>query len=131
MLDFLFIILIFLEIAFLYFAIIKMTQLNQKIIKLNEVLLEKGKLICDMHKKIQKVIKKINFFVSIVTNEKIWRAKRIISTAISIIEIVIIFRSFSLKKGVKSNLKNVKKLLFTGLSRELIKKIFNSLALIC
>ena len=131
MLDFLFIILIFLEIAFLYFAIIKMTQLNQRIIKLNEDLLEKGKLICDMHKKIQKIIKKINFFVSIVTNEKLWRAKRIISTVISIIEIVIIFRSFSLKKGVKSNLKNVKKLLLTGLSRELIKKIFNGLALVC
>ena len=131
MLDFLFIILIFLEIALLYFAIIKITELNKKIIKYNEILLEKGKIINDMHKKIQKIIKKINFFVSILTNEKLWRTKRIISSLIGIIELVIIFRSFNIKKGVKFNLKNIKKLLFTGLSRQVIKKLFNNLALVC
>ena len=131
MLNIVFIILIFLEIAFLYFAIVKITELNNKIIKLNEVVIQKGKLIIDMHKKMQNIIKKINFFVSIITNEKLWRIKRIISSLIGIIELIIVLRSFKLEKGVKFNLKNIKKLLFTGLSKQLIKKVFNNLALVC
>jgi len=131
MLDFLFIILIFSEIALTYFAIIKILEFEKKITKLNEIVIEKGKLINAIHKQIQQIIKKVNFFVSILTNKRIWQIKKIITTAISIIEIIIVLKSFNMKKGVKSNLKNIKKLLFTRLSKQIAKKIFNTLALVC
>ena len=131
MLDFLFIILIFLEIAFLYFAIGKILKLNKKINELNKIIIEKGEIIKQMHKKIQKIIKKVNFFVSIVTNKKLWQIKRIISIIISTIEIIIILRSFNYEKGVKFNLKNLKKLLLTGLGKRVVKNLFNTVALVC
>ncbi len=131
MLDFLIIILIFFEIALCYFAITKIPELNRKIIKLNEIVIEKGKIIDDIHKKIQTITKRVNFFVSIITNKKLWRIKKIISSIISVVELLIILRSFNFKKGVKFNLKNVKKLLFTGLSKQVIKKLINYLSFAC
>lgn len=131
MLEFLFIILIFLEIALCYFAIGKILELEKKIIKLNEIVIEKGKFINDAHKKTQKIIKKINFFVSIVTNKKLWQIKKIISVTIDVIQLLIIFRSFNFEKGVKFNLNNVKKLLLTGLGRQVIKRLINYLSFAC
>ena len=129
MLDFVFIILIFLEIFGLYFAIIKILEFNKKIQELNESVIEYGKVIIEVHKKIQTTMHKINWFVSIVTNKKIWQIKRIISTLISVIELIIILKSFNFKKGMFFNIKNVKKLLFTAVGRQIIKKIINTFAL--
>jgi len=131
MLDLLFIILIFLEIFVLYFSVTKIMQFNKKLIQLNEIVVEKGKIINDMHKKIQDIIKKINFVVSVLTNKKLILAKRIISTTISIIELLIILKSFNFKKGAMANLKNIRKLLLTGLSRQLFKKIFSIVSFVC
>ena len=131
MLDLLFIILIFLEIALLYGAINWIIKLDKKIIELNEIVIAKGKIINDMYKKIQNIIKKINFVVSILTNKKLLLAKKIISTTISIVELFIILKSFNFNKGVRFNLKNLKKLLFTGLSKQLIKKIIQNMAFVC
>ena len=131
MLDFLYIILIFLEIAGLYFAIIKILEFDKKLQKYSETVIEKGKIIADTQLKIQNTARKINRVISFLKNENVWRAKRIITTAISVIEVIIILKSFKMKKGVKFNLKNLKKLLLTSLSREVIKKIFNGIALVC
>jgi len=131
MLEFLFIILIFLEIAFTYWAIIKMLEINKKIIEINTIVLENGKLFNDMHKKIQTILKRVNFFMSIVTNKRLWQIKRAVSITINVIQLLIILKSFSFKKGVKFNLKNLRKLLFTNLSAEVLKRLFNRLALIC
>ena len=108
MLNFLFIILIFLEIAFVYFAIIKINELNKKIIELNKIVVEKGEMISKLHIKTQKTIHKINSVISILTNQKLWQIKKVITSAISVVEIIIILQSFNFKKGVKFNLKNVK-----------------------
>ena len=131
MLDLIFIILIFLEIALLYLAIVKIIELDKKIQKLSAEMLEKGKIINEMHLKIQKTAHNINFFLSILTSKKLWQIKKIISTVLSVIELYIILKSFNFQKGVKFNLKNARKLLFTGLSRQIIKKLFNSIALAC
>lgn len=131
MLDFLFVILIFLEIGLLYFAIVKILEFDKKIKKLNEVVIENGKLIEKAHTSLKKTIKNINFVISIVTNKKLWQIKKIISAILSTIEFLIILRSFNFQKGVKFNLKNTRKLLLTGISRQIIKKIFNSIELVC
>ena len=131
MLDLLFIILILLEIIGTYYAIIKIIELNLKIQKWSEVVIEKGKIINEMHLKTRKIIKNINFFVKILTSKRLWEAKKIISTVISVIEFFIVMKSFKFKKGVKFNLKNAKKLLFTRLCKQIIKKIFNVTALAC
>lgn len=129
MLDLFFIILIFLEIAGLYFAILKIIEFDKKIQQLNETVVEYGKIINEMHLKIQKVIRKINWFVSILTNKKLWQIKKIISVTISVIEIVIILKSFNFEKGVRFNIKNTKKLLFAGLSKQIIKRFLDKFAI--
>lgn len=134
MLDFILIILIFLEIFGLYVAIQKLIEFDKKIMELAVVVEQKGKLINEMHLKIQKTIRKINKVITIIKNiknSKIWQIKRIVSTAVSIIELILILKSFNFEKGVRFNLKNFKKLLFTKLSKAVIKKFFNTMAVLC
>jgi len=129
--DFILIILIFLEIAGLYFAIFKIIELDKKIQDYSKIIAKKGKIINEIHLKIQKNIRNINKVVAFLKNEKLWKIKRAISASISIIELVIVLRSFNFRKGVKFNLKSFKKLLFTRLSKKIIKKIFSFIALSC
>lgn len=131
MLEFLLIILIFLEITGLYFAVGKIIKLNKKIQECNKKLLDLGEEIKKVHIQIQTTIRKINFFVSILTNKKFLTIRKIISLTISLIEFLIILKSFNFKKGVKFNLKNVKKLLIAKLTRKIAKKVFNSLTFLC
>ena len=131
MLEILFIILIFLEIALTYFICIKLTEFDKKIQDLNTVVIEKREIINEVSLKIRETIHKINVVTNILANEKIWRVKKAVSFIISTIEFFIILKTFNFKKGVKFNLKNAKKLLFTGLSRRIIIKIINSFAVAC
>ena len=134
MLNFVLIILIFLEIFGLYYAIQKLIEFDKKIRHLSEVVKEKGKIINEMHLKIQKTIHQVNTVISIlrrIKNSRIWKAKRIISTAISVIELILILNSFNFEKGIRFNLKNVKKLLFAKFSKVLIKKFFSTFAFTC
>ena len=131
MLDLFFIILIFLEILGLYFAILKIVELDKKIQQMNTTVIEYGKIINEMHTKIQKAIHKINWFVSILTNKKLWQIKKIITVFISIIEVVIVLKSFNFQRGFGIHIKNVKKLLYTGLSKQFIKRLLNGTILFC
>lgn len=131
MLDLFLIILIFLEILGLYFAILKITELNKKIIQLNEKMPEYGRIINEMHLKLQKTIRNINRFVAVLTNKKLWQIKKIITIIISVTEIIIILKSFNFRKGIGFNAKNIKKLLFAGLSKQIIKKLLNGSLLCC
>ncbi len=134
MLNFIFVILIFLEIFVLYFIIQKLIEFDNKIKKLADIVEQKGKIINEMHLKIQKIIRKINAVVSFlrkIQNSKIWKIMKVISIVISTIELILIIKSFNIKKGVKFNLKNIKKLLLARLSKVIIKKFFNTVVLAC
>lgn len=134
MLNFILIILIFLEIFGLYYAIQKLIEFDKKIREISDIVEQKAEVINEIHLKIQNTIHKINTviaFLKKIKNSRIWKIKRVISTLISVIELILILKSFNLKKGVRFNLKNVKKLMFTKLSKVVIKKIFSSMAFAC
>ena len=121
----LFIILIFLEIILTYFLIVKIIELDKKIQKWNAIVVEKGIIITRVHIEIQKLIHKVNTVVRILTSKKLKYIRKTLSITLSIIELIIILKSFKFRKGVKFNLRNVRKLLFTRISRQILKSMFN------
>ena len=131
MLDFLFILLIFLEIATVYFIIIKCVAAENQIKALNSRISSIGIVINDIHLKIQKNIHSINKVVSLFTSQKFFQIKKIIGIILSAIEVIIILKSFNFSKGVKFNIKNIKKLLFAGATKQIMKKIFQHIELLC
>ena len=134
MLNLIFIILIFLEIFVLYIVIQKLIEFDNKIKKLADVVEQKGKIINEMHLKIQKIIRKINTVVSFlrkIQSSRIWKIIKVISIVISTVELILIIKSFNVKKGVRFNLKNVRKLLLARLGKIVIKKFFNTVVMAC
>ena len=127
MLDFIFIILIFLEIAIVYYIILKVTTFEKKVIELNKRLIITGQEINKIHIELQQTVRKVNKVVRIFTNKKFIHAKKVITVVIDIIQIVMLLQSFNLSMGLRFNLKNIKKLFLTGAVRGLVAKIFQRL----
>lgn len=129
MLDFVFILLIILEVILSTIIVLKIIALEKYILLLNKKLTCASKMIFIVNNKIKKTIISLNKFVSIVTNKKFIQISRIIRITLNIIEIVILLRSLDLSKGLKSiNYKNIKKLVFAQIVRKMLRKAFNYLA---
>ena len=92
MLDFLFIILIFCEIALVTYLCNKILELREKIKKLNEVILERNESITRTFKKTHEIARKINLVSSFALDKRLVMAKKIISFAITIIKTLILLR---------------------------------------
>lgn len=129
MLDFVFILLIILEVILSTIIVLKVIALEKYILLLNKKLTCASKMIFIVNNKIKKTIISLNKFVSIVTNKKFIQISRIIRITLNVIEIVILLRSLDLSKGLKSiNYKNIKKLVFAQIVRKMLRKAFNYLA---
>ncbi len=129
MLDFVFILLIILEVILSTIIVLKIIALEKYILLLNKKLTCASKMIFIVNNKIKKTIISLNKFVSIVTNKKFIQISRIIRITLNVIEIVILLRSLDLSKGIKSiNYKNIKKLLLAQVIRKIIRKIITNMA---
>lgn len=123
MLDFVFILLIILEVILSTIIVIKIIALEKYIIALNEQIKVSSKVIFLINNKIKKTITTLNKFVSIITNKKFIQIRKIIRITLNIIEIIILLRSLDLTKGIKSiNYKNIKKVLLAQIVRRIIRK---------
>lgn len=127
MLNFVFILLIILEIFFTVFCVQKILICEKKVEELNEKVIAWGKIIIEFHQKLNSVIEKINKVVSIFTNKKFIQIKKIIQITIDIVQIIILFRSLDFSKGLKKafNFKNAKKILLAQITRELARKVLS------
>ncbi len=123
MLDFVFILLIILEVILSTIIVLQIIKLEKRIILLNEKLTISSEIIFIINNKIKKVIITLNRFVSIITNKRFIQIRKIIRITLNIIEIIILLRSLNLSKGIKSiNYKNIKKLFFAQILRRIIRK---------
>ncbi len=129
MLDFVFILLIILEVILSTIIVNKLIVLEKQVVALNNKLIASSKMILIINNKIKKTITTLNKFVSVITNKKFIQVQKIIRITINIIEIVVLLRSLNLSKGIKSiNYKNIKKLLLAQVIRKMIRKSINYLA---
>ena len=129
MLDFVFILLIFLEVILSTIIVNKLIVFEKQVVALNNKLIASSKMILIINNKIKKTITTLNKFVSVITNKKFIQVQKIIRITINIIEIVVLLRSLNLSKGIKSiNYKNIKKLLLAQVIRKMIRKSINYLA---
>lgn len=129
MLDFVFILLIILEVILSTIIVNKLIVLEKQVVALNNKLIASSKIILIINNKIKKTITTLNKFVSVITNKKFIQVQKIIRITINIIEIVVLLRSLNLSKGIKSiNYKNIKKLLLAQVIRKMIRKSINYLA---
>ena len=122
MIDFIFIVLIISEITLTYYLINKIITIKKEVEIINNQILVITPEINKIHLFFQKTLHKINFVVSIINNKKINQIKNLIFTCFSVIEFIIIMRGFSLKKPI--NLKFIKKLFFTNITKSIFKQIF-------
>lgn len=129
MLDFVFILLIILEVILSTIIVNKLIVFEKQVVALNNKLIASSKMILIINNKIKKTITTLNKFVSVITNKKFIQVQKIIRITINIIEIVVLLRSLNLSKGIKSiNYKNIKKLLLAQVIRKMIRKSINYLA---
>lgn len=129
MLDFVFILLIILEVILSTIIVNKLIVFEKQVVALNNKLIASSKIILIINNKIKKTITTLNKFVSVITNKKFIQVQKIIRITINIIEIVVLLRSLNLSKGIKSiNYKNIKKLLLAQVIRKMIRKSINYLA---
>lgn len=129
MLDFVFILLIILEVILSTIIVNKLIVFEKQVVTLNNKLIASSKMILIINNKIKKTITTLNKFVSVITNKKFIQVQKIIRITINIIEIVVLLRSLNLSKGIKSiNYKNIKKLLLAQVIRKMIRKSINYLA---
>ena len=129
MLDFVFILLIILEVILSTIIVNKLIVFEKQVVALNNKLIASSKMILIINNKIKKTITTLNKFVSVITNKKFIQVQKIIRITINIIEIVVLLRSLNLYKGIKSiNYKNIKKLLLAQVIRKMIRKSINYLA---
>ncbi len=129
MLDFVFILLIILEVILSTIIVNKLIVFEKQVVALNNKLIASTKMILIINNKIKKTITTLNKFVSVITNKKFIQVQKIIRITINIIEIVVLLRSLNLSKGIKSiNYKNIKKLLLAQVIRKMIRKSINYLA---
>lgn len=127
MLDFVFILLIFLEIILSAICVYQLIQLEKKVLVYNEKLTILSEKIIETNKSIRKIIKKINKVVSIFSNKKFIVAKDILKFTLNTIQIIILIRSLNISKGfIKSiNFKNIKKLFYAEIIRKILFKIID------
>lgn len=114
---------IFLEIILTTIAVLKIVQLEKKVIQYNKQLEIAGKIVTDVCVKIKETTKNINKIVRIITNKNTINTFKIIRSLINLVQIILLIRSLDLSKGLKSiKLKNIKKVVIIEFIRKLIRK---------
>lgn len=110
--------LIFLEITLSAFFILKLKEVEKKLIRLDRKIRFYSKIIILACRKIRSIAEKTNKFVQIITSKKMIRIQKIIKFTFSIIQIILLFKSLKISKNF--SLKDLKKLLYVEISKNLI-----------
>jgi len=127
MLNFVFILTIFLEIILTSIIVLKIIELEKKIVVYNEELNILGESIIKISKNIKTVIVNLNKFVKILTNKKLIQTLRLVKMLMDTVQIIILLRSLNLSMGLKSiNFKNIKKVMMTEVARRFIRRLILS-----
>ena len=107
MLDFVFILLIFLEIILSAICVVQLIKIEKKVIAYNQNLTILGERVLEVNKIIRDTIKKINKVISIFSNRKFILIRKILRYTLNTIQIILFLKSLNLSKGLKSiNYKN-------------------------
>ena len=122
MLNFVFIILSILEVIGIYFAVIKINAINEKILILNQKVKEQQKIIKTYIEKTRKILQTIRKILSIITDERITKVRKIIEITSTFVIILDIYKTIKKMKG--ENFKNLKKVLFSKLIVKFAKLLF-------
>ncbi len=115
---------IFLEIILTVIAVLKITQLEKKVIQYNEKLAVTGKIIIETCIKVKETVRNVNKVVKIIVNKKTISAFKILRILINTIQIITLIRSLDLSRGLKSiKFKNIKRVVMTEFIRKFIRKL--------
>lgn len=115
--------LIFIEIVLTIFCVKKLQAFEIKIDEINLKMLEGAKKVLEINDEIQKIIKKINKIIRILSNKKLHQAKRMIMMTIDVIQVIMLIKSFDLAKGKKKiNFKLLKNVAYARITQQVLRK---------
>ena len=103
----------------------KILPLIEKINVLNEKLTKEASQYIEITVKTKNGIKTLNKIFEQGENEKIKTVKKITQVAIIFVQMFLLYKSLKVPKDSKVMLKNVKKILLSGVTREMLKKLLN------
>lgn len=88
--------------------------------------------ILEFNDELKKTLKKINKVVRILTNKRLLQAKRMAMMLMDIIQIILLFKSMNLQKGLKSIDVNIlKNLAYARIVQQILKKLLDGILNFC
>lgn len=123
MLNFVFILAIIFEIALTSFLVLKLIEAQNRVEALNEKVIKAGQNIFEKINESISVIKKINKVVSIFSNKKFTKTMSVLRITFIVIQTLIFIRSFNFSKGILTNMKKMKKLVYVQIAKEILKTV--------
>ena len=95
-------------------------------------MLEKAKKILEINDEIQKVVKKINQVIRIITNKRFHQIKKILMISLDIIQVIMLLKSLNLSKGLKSlDINKLKKVIYARITQQALKKGLDFIQSLC
>ena len=132
MLVFAHIFLIILEIITAFFIAKGLIKLENKVNEIHITMLEKAKQILEINDEIKKVLSKINKVIRIITNKRLHQVKRIIMMSLDIIQVITLFKTLKVSKGLKTiDFDLLKKLAYARVTQQVLRKILDFAQNLC
>lgn len=132
MLDFICVLLIFIEIIFTVFCVKKLCALEIKVNEIHVKMLDGARKILEINDEIRNIIQKTNKIIKILANKRLHQIRRIIMYTIDIVQVIILIKSLNLQKGKKAlNFKILKNLAYAKIIQQIIKKILDFTQNLC
>ena len=126
MLDFICVLLIFIEIIFTVFCVKKLCALEIKVNEIHVKMLDGARKILEINDEIRNTIQKTNKIIKILANKRLHQIRRIIMYTIDIVQVIILVKSLNLTKGKKAlNFSILKKLAYAKIIQQIIRKILD------
>jgi len=123
MLNFVFILAIILEIALTTFVVLKLIEVQKRVIILNEQVVSCTPIIFQKTNEFISVIKKINKVVSIFSNKKFSTTMTVLKISFVVIQTLIFIKTFKFSRSLVTNMKKMKKLVYIQIAKEIMKLI--------
>ena len=132
MLVFAHIFLIILEFVVAFFIVKGLIKLENKVNEIHITMLEKAKQVLEINDEIRKVLSKVNKVIKILTNKKLHQIKRIIMMSLDIIQVITLFKTLKISKGLKHIDYNLlKKLAYARVTQQVLRKILDFAQNLC
>ncbi len=132
MLDFICVLLIFIEIIFTVFCVKKLCKFEIQVNEIHAKMLDGARKILEINDEIRNIIQKTNKIIKILANKRLHQIRRIIMYTIDIVQVIILIKSLNLQKGKKAlNFKILKNLAYAKIIQQIIKKILDFTQNLC